>query len=156
MKKLYIIQTLLMLSVLFGCANNQNKQSTAQDSAELIKQSRIMTHTLVSTDTHFTNSIQELLPKGIKRASKEDLNNFKVAKNNDGIKEMIELSAFKTGETSSKDIKAILGQPLGEKYDSNGNYNYSYDGSEHSYISFVFSIKDELKNILVYSNSKGY
>lgn len=109
---------------------------------------RIMTHKLVSADSSFESSIIELMPKGVKRMTKEELSLTSVLTFNGEVT----FSTYKA-LSSRSEVKSLLGTPSRDDQ----QYNvYSYNGSNNSFITFVFNKSDKIERIEGYRNSNNW
>lgn len=151
-----IIFTIVAVASIAGCQTQNNSSAsnsgTGNERAALIAEARETTHKLVCQDAIFSKSIQEILPNGVSRMQPDQLSTVVVYPSS-GKKTGINASNFKVQRTEFNEIKEKLGVPPGLKISKSGAYIFSYDGSENSFVVFVFNQQGVLENIYGYSNS---
>ncbi|MGF1727943.1 hypothetical protein [Photobacterium nomapromontoriensis] len=143
MKLNKLVLSTIMAITLLGCNSTSNTHKASIES-----DLRMMTHKLVSTDSSFESSIEELMPKGVKRMAKDELSLTSVITPN-GEVNYETYSAL----TSRSAVKSLLGSPVRDDQ----QYNvYSYSGSNNSFITFVFNNSSKVERVEGYSNSNNW
>ena len=126
-------------------------QSTPSNRSALEKQSRLLTHKLVNAEATLTDTIDGLLPKGIVRMNAIELEQTYISVNN---KKVMASEYLKV--KNLQELENLLSVPARVDNTSKQYLVFSYDGSNYSYIVFVFSKSQQLQKVVGYKNSNPW
>lgn len=142
-----------MVVCVSGWALAQPTESTqANDYAASIERIKSMTHTLVCEEAFFDGGIPELLPKGVRRMTSEELSALQI---NSADGSVLSAEAFMIGKTTSSELKVKLGRAEAEKMEPGKGlgFDYSYNAADGAMVVYIFDRGSVLKAIRGYSNS---
>ena len=130
------VLVVLVLSISALAASCATVPAAQPDTTMLRKESHDLTHLLVDKDAAFPNSISQILPNGVYRMSPAEFSKLTVRSS---TQTLVRADSFGVGKTKAYEIKRIFDEPIRESKDRDGSFVYSYDASDGSIVTYLFT-----------------